>query len=105
MLAWFEVTGWRVVCFFFFSSRRRHTRYWRDWSSGRVLFRSLRGPLTRSGDGLRGRATAHRRAETPRRAPRASVRGQEGRARVRLAPFHGAHRGSNLLGAVTLGVP
>src|SRR3712207_8194248 len=25
---------------FFFSSRRRHTRYWRDWSSGRVLFRS-----------------------------------------------------------------
>src|SRR5476651_1994312 len=23
----------RVACFFFFSSRRRHTRYWRDWSS------------------------------------------------------------------------
>src|SRR5258707_7938611 len=25
----------RVLCFlvFFFSSRRRHTRYWRDWSS------------------------------------------------------------------------
>src|SRR3712207_4201484 len=23
----------RSVCFFFFSSRRRHTRYWRDWSS------------------------------------------------------------------------
>src|SRR5258707_3437950 len=22
-----------VVTFFFFSSRRRHTRYWRDWSS------------------------------------------------------------------------
>src|SRR3712207_4019585 len=22
-----------VRCFFFFSSRRRHTRYWRDWSS------------------------------------------------------------------------
>src|SRR3712207_6972244 len=21
------------TCFFFFSSRRRHTRYWRDWSS------------------------------------------------------------------------
>src|SRR3712207_8729618 len=21
------------MCFFFFSSRRRHTRYWRDWSS------------------------------------------------------------------------
>src|SRR3712207_5661018 len=22
-----------MSCFFFFSSRRRHTRYWRDWSS------------------------------------------------------------------------
>src|SRR3712207_4754732 len=22
-----------LLCFFFFSSRRRHTRYWRDWSS------------------------------------------------------------------------
>src|SRR3712207_4769820 len=22
-----------MLCFFFFSSRRRHTRYWRDWSS------------------------------------------------------------------------
>src|SRR3712207_6988952 len=22
-----------ILCFFFFSSRRRHTRYWRDWSS------------------------------------------------------------------------
>src|SRR5215217_3669770 len=22
-----------MECFFFFSSRRRHTRYWRDWSS------------------------------------------------------------------------
>src|SRR3712207_7412906 len=26
--------------FFFFSSRRRHTRYWRDWSSDVWLFRS-----------------------------------------------------------------
>src|SRR3712207_7391060 len=28
--------GWLRPCgldFFFFSSRRRHTRYWRDWSS------------------------------------------------------------------------
>src|SRR3712207_6878559 len=29
-----------VFSFFFFSSRSRHTRYWRDWSSERVLFRS-----------------------------------------------------------------
>src|SRR3712207_8194598 len=26
---------------FFFSSRRRHTRYWRDWEFRRVLFRSI----------------------------------------------------------------
>src|SRR3712207_8577082 len=25
--------GEKIVCYFFFSSRRRHTRYWRDWSS------------------------------------------------------------------------
>src|SRR5258707_14609290 len=25
--------GSRMILFFFFSSRRRHTRYWRDWSS------------------------------------------------------------------------
>src|SRR5258707_11275193 len=25
--------AFRIVLFFFFSSRRRHTRYWRDWSS------------------------------------------------------------------------
>src|SRR5438445_13563782 len=25
--------GCTVLCIFFFSSRRRHTRYWRDWSS------------------------------------------------------------------------
>src|SRR3712207_8302999 len=31
--------------FFFFSSRRRHTRYWRDWSSERVLFRSARAVI------------------------------------------------------------
>src|SRR5947209_12537718 len=24
---------WLCVSIFFFSSRRRHTRYWRDWSS------------------------------------------------------------------------
>src|SRR3712207_8503391 len=32
--------------FVFFSSRRRHTRYWRDWSSDVVLFRSAVAPYT-----------------------------------------------------------
>src|SRR3712207_1000581 len=31
----------QVFLFFFFSSRRRHTRYWRDWSSDVWLFRSI----------------------------------------------------------------
>src|SRR5690348_8276789 len=30
-----------VIIYFFFSSRRRHTRWTGDWSSERVLFRSL----------------------------------------------------------------
>src|SRR5258707_8851470 len=34
------VTGVQT-CAFFFSSRRRHTRYWRDWSSDVCFFRSL----------------------------------------------------------------
>src|SRR3712207_8034612 len=34
------------VIFFFFSSRRRHTRYWRDWSSD-VCSSDLPGALAR----------------------------------------------------------
>src|SRR3712207_6921064 len=29
----FFITLFSLYIFFFFSSRRRHTRYWRDWSS------------------------------------------------------------------------
>src|SRR6185295_19949644 len=29
----FETRFWLSCFLFFFSSRRRHTRYWRDWSS------------------------------------------------------------------------
>src|SRR3712207_3883732 len=36
-----------LVCFFFFSSRRRHTRYWRDWSSD-VCSSDLRQAVTRA---------------------------------------------------------
>src|SRR3712207_9350264 len=28
-----QLSTWVHMCLFFFSSRRRHTRYWRDWSS------------------------------------------------------------------------
>src|SRR5258707_2798278 len=30
---WFENRFKNCISCFFFSSRRRHTRYWRDWSS------------------------------------------------------------------------
>src|SRR5258707_4558333 len=34
MAAGMDAAGWRAFYqVFFFSSRRRHTRYWRDWSS------------------------------------------------------------------------
>src|SRR5689334_24862108 len=36
-----------VQILFFFSSRRRHTRWNCDWSSGRVLFRSGKAELRR----------------------------------------------------------
>src|SRR3712207_9467989 len=39
-----------IVCFVFFSSRRRHTRYWRDWSSD-VCSSDLRRDVERTGDG------------------------------------------------------
>src|SRR3712207_1222286 len=42
-----------MVCFFFFSSRRRHTRYWRDWSSDVCSsdLDDVRATLTRDGHG------------------------------------------------------
>src|SRR5258707_3678274 len=43
----------RSRVFFFFSSRRRHTRYWRDWSSD--VCSSDLAALERLGPLLRGR--------------------------------------------------
>src|SRR3712207_9151049 len=56
---------------FFFSSRRRHTRYWRDWSSD-VCFSDLRAYATTRDD----------------RADRADCRGEDATdcSRVRLRP-------------------
>src|SRR3712207_8923425 len=45
----------RCPCFFF-SSRRRHTRYWRDWSSD--VCSSDLGPVFVSGPGGSGRIPA-----------------------------------------------
>src|SRR5258707_5918015 len=54
LVAFFSV----AVCFLFFSSRRRHTRYWRDWSSDvcssdlRALNGLVKDPLGLLGDAL-----------------------------------------------------
>src|SRR3712207_8510740 len=48
------------LVFCFFSSRRRHTRYWRDWSSdvcsSDLAFLPCRGPALRGVGGVRGPA-------------------------------------------------
>src|SRR3712207_9099181 len=66
---------------FFFSSRRRHTRYWRDWSSD-VCSSDLRPQPRRRGRRAGG---AERRRQAARLGPRARRRGR-GAAR----PFAGA---------------
>src|SRR3712207_677163 len=40
-----DIYVWQYCIVFFFSSRRRHTRYWRDWSSD-VCSSDLRGSRT-----------------------------------------------------------
>src|SRR3712207_4095871 len=61
-------------CFFFFSSRRRHTRYWRDWSSDvcssdlRCVWSAFRSRSVRPRPCPVARCAAHlpRRASSPR---------------------------------------
>src|SRR5882757_10507149 len=61
--------------FFFFSSRRRHTRYWRDWSSDvcssdlrtrRALCAPRKGPAPLSPPGRTGCPICFRRSEERR---------------------------------------
>src|SRR5258707_11498650 len=91
--------------FFFFSSRRRHTRYWRDWSSD-VCSSDLRSPTVNAAGSARGRLVTNEAARTPRgllpgaRAPEKSVlhtcrkdtRSEERRVgkecRSRWSPYH-----------------
>src|SRR3712207_7214959 len=72
-----------VSLFFFFSSRRRHTRYWRDWSSD-VCSSDLparEGGLLRAG----GRGGVDR-GRLPRGARRAQGSGAQERGALRLPP-------------------
>src|SRR6476620_10955856 len=99
--------------FFFFSSRRRHTRYWRDWSSdvcasdlrgaldGRLRHRGRGHDAARSGRGRRDRAAVGRGrrdvvdrrrlvGHEPRPGARSGARAPAGRAARALAVFDAA---------------
>src|SRR5206468_7511424 len=89
ILSWFFSCLFVVwfICFFFFSSRRRHTRSDRDWSSD-VCSSDLRG-----GDrtGLRRLAPVPRpaaRAEAPGQARRSEERRVGKECRSRWWPYH-----------------
>src|SRR5258707_10506026 len=69
--------GWTVL--FFFSSRRRHTRYWRDWSSdvcSSDLNRESTFTATRDGSAIR----VKRRISWVIRLPRATASAMRGAA-------------------------
>src|SRR5437879_12714067 len=53
-----------LLCFFFFSSRRGHTRYIGDWRSD-VCSSDLCAPCATTGRGVRGRAAGSRGREGP----------------------------------------
>src|ERR1035437_4967350 len=55
---------WWCFCFSFFSSRIRHTKYWRDWISDVWLFRSG-VELRRSGAQFTGLCPLHGPEKTP----------------------------------------
>src|SRR5947209_19883001 len=76
---------------FFFSSRRRHTRYWRDWSSD-VCSSDLGEP---SGPAADARASVRRMpppAARPGRPPRSEERRVGKECRARWAPCNDKKR-------------
>src|SRR3712207_8431978 len=90
-----------VVCsiVFFFSSRRRHTRYWRDWSSDVCSSDLYATPLKKGGHALATVAVSE--AGVPDGEPRTAVslpsqvtslRSEERRVgkecRSRWSPYH-----------------
>src|SRR3712207_8428504 len=81
-----------LYAFFFFSSRRRHTRYWRDWSSD-VCSSDLerRRPGRRAGQGGRSNGSRRPQRGTPPVLARARVGGGM-KTRVTLALAAAASR-------------
>src|SRR5437870_9560613 len=66
----YKDTFWAILFIFFFSSRRRHTRWPRDWSSDVVLFRSREsGRCPRRGRPRRGDRPRQEGVEAEREDP------------------------------------
>src|SRR5690606_39952105 len=81
-----ERRGW-VVCFFFFSSRRRHTRFSRDWSSD-VCSSDLGPTACPSGStGSHPRNQRYRRALGPEPGRRSEERRVGKECGSRRAPY------------------
>src|SRR5215217_7462129 len=76
------IAGIADLVYFFFSSRRRHTRYWRDWSS-EVCSSDLRARAGRGGDDPSRAGPGHRPAALPLGArPPAGVHRRRGANRA-----------------------
>src|SRR3712207_8080065 len=87
------------VFLFFFSSRRRHTRYWRDWSSdvcssdleaqAKLLSEEpVRGPLALAVEAGRHRAEARLLERDFGRRRRSEERRVGKECRSRWSPYH-----------------
>src|SRR3712207_9470485 len=92
-----EMRGLTRDAALFFSSRRRHTRYWRDWSSDVCSSDLVTGVRTRAEAGwgrFRGGAwiSSNVRADLLRTCSRRSSRSEERRVgkecRSRWSPYH-----------------
>src|SRR3712207_8792269 len=90
-----DIQKWEYV--FFFSSRRRHTRYWRDWSSdvcsSDLELLELLAPAAFSGLAhFEGRGALSGRLGTRVAAPAINLRSEERRvgkeSRSRWSPYH-----------------
>src|SRR5690348_17420967 len=84
----------RCACFFFFSSRRRHTRWTGDWSSDVCSFRSPR-------QGCQGGRRGHRRLDVARVAGASGDQRKHGEGEEEVGS--GQRRGSHGLSFLTTG--
>src|SRR3712207_9493202 len=87
--------------FFFFSSRRRHTRYWRDWSSD-VCSSDLKRLIVDFAASGRRREWSGSSGGTPEESMGPGHRGRTARAAAQIGRAPGRERGEISVVAVSL---